>query len=101
MPDTKSMGRCHHSTRITHETRFYQKEEVHMEEIKKKIEDYVSDLLFRHDMATWRNENNQKTMDKIVEKCMEDLKRHGGLLEMLENNNQIEYFVRQTILYMV
>ncbi len=72
-----------------------------MEKIKKKIEDYVSNLLFQHDMATWRNENNQETMDKIVEKCMKDLKRHDGLLKMLENDKQIEYFVRQTILYMV
>ena len=72
-----------------------------MEEIKKKIEDYVSGLLFQHDMAAWKNENNQKTMDKIVEKCIDDLKRHDGLLEMLENDRQIEYFVRQTILYMV
>lgn len=72
-----------------------------MEEIKKKIEDYVSNLLFQHDMAVWRNENNQKTMDKIIEKCMEDLKRHNSLLEILDNDKQIEYFVCQTILYMV
>lgn len=70
-------------------------------DIKKKIEEYVSNLLYHHDMATWRNENNQKRMDIIVAKCMEDLESHNGLLELLQNDKQIEYFVRQTILYMV
>ena len=70
-------------------------------EIKKKIEEYVSNLLYQHDMASWRNENNQKRMDRVVAKCMEDLESHNGLLELLQNENQIEYFVRQTILYMV
>lgn len=70
-------------------------------EVKKKIEKYVSNMLYQHDMAAWRNENNQKRMDRIVAKCMEDLESHEGLLELLQNDSQIEYFVRQTILYMV
>lgn len=72
-----------------------------MDELRKKIENYVSNLLFLHDMSVGRNENNQKTMDKIVERCMSDLERHKGLVEILQNDRQIEYFVRQTILYMV
>ena len=72
-----------------------------MEELKKKIESYVENLLFQHDMSVRRNENNQKTMDKIVARCMSDLKKHKGLAEILQNDRQIEYFVRQTILYMV
>lgn len=72
-----------------------------MEEIKKKIESYVSNILFLHDMSVGRNENNKKTMERIVAKCMSDLERHEGLLEILKNDRQIEYFVRQTILYMV
>lgn len=72
-----------------------------MDKLRKKIENYVSNLLFLHDMSVGRNENNQKTMDKIVERCMADLERHKGLAEILQNDRQIEYFVRQTILYMV
>ena len=72
-----------------------------MNEIKNKIEDYVSDLLYQHDMSIGRNENNKKIMNRIVDKCMEDLSTHDGLIELLENDNKIEYFVRQTILYMV
>lgn len=72
-----------------------------MDELRKKIENYVSNLLFLHDMSVGRNKNNQKTMDKIVERCMADLERHKRLAEILQNDRQIEYFVRQTILYMV
>ena len=54
-----------------------------------------------HDMSPWRNEGNQKRMDKIIEKCMSDLEASDRLLELLQNDKQIEYFVRQTILYMV
>ena len=72
-----------------------------MNELKKKIERYVEQLLFLHDMSVGRNENNMKTKDKIVARCMSDLKKHNGLTEILQNDRQIEYFVRQTILYMV
>lgn len=72
-----------------------------MEEIKKKIENYVWDLLYRHDMSPGRNEKNKERMNKIVERCIKDLQRHSGLLETLENDTQIEYFIRQTILYML
>jgi len=69
--------------------------------IKEKIENYVEQLLFLHDMSVGRNENNMKTKDRIVARCMSDLEKHKGLAEILQNDKQIEYFVRQTILYMV
>lgn len=72
-----------------------------MEEIRKKIEAYVEEVLHLHDMSIYRNTNNKKTMDRIVAKCMDDLQKHEGLPEMLKNDAQIHYFVRQTILYMV
>ena len=52
-----------------------------------KIEKYVSNMLYQHDMADWRNKNNQKRMDRIVAKCMEELESHDGLLELLQNDN--------------
>lgn len=72
-----------------------------MDEIKKKIEKYVEQLLYVHDMSIYRNINNRNTKDRIVTKCMEDLQKNEGLLELLENDSQIKYFVRQTILYMI
>ena len=72
-----------------------------MNELKKKIERYVEQLLFLHDMSVGRNENNMKTKDKIVARCMSDLEKYNGLAEILQNDRQIEYFVRQTILYMI
>lgn len=72
-----------------------------MDELKKKIENYVSNLLFLYDMSVGRNENNQKTMGRIVARCLSDLEKHNGLAELLQNDKQIEYFVRQTILYMI
>lgn len=67
-------------------------------ETAKKIEDYVADLLYRYDLAPWKNENNQMRMDRIVAKCAEDLELKG-VLGLLQNDNQIKYFVNQTILY--
>lgn len=72
-----------------------------MEEIQKKIESYVKELLHLHDMSIYRNENNKNAMDRIVIKCMNDIRKHEGLLEALKDDSQIRYFVRQTILYMV
>lgn len=72
-----------------------------MEDIEKKIEEYVCVILHMHDMSPWRNENFQKISDRIVSRCMKELERHNGLAELLKNDKQIEYFVRQTILYMV
>lgn len=72
-----------------------------MDQIKKKIESYVCYLLHQHDMSIGRNENNKNAMYRIVAKCIKDLEKHEGLIEALENEKQIEYFVRQTILYMI
>lgn len=72
-----------------------------MEDMKKKIEEYVGVILHMHDMSPWRNEGNQKRMDKIVSKCMSELEASDKLVKLLQNEKQIEYFVRQTILYMV
>ena len=38
-----------------------------MEDMKKKIKEYVGIILHMHDMSPWRSEGNQKRMDKIME----------------------------------
>lgn len=72
-----------------------------MNEIKNKIKNYVWDLLYQHDISPRRSENNKNIMNRIINKCIEDLERHTELLELLKNDWQIEYYVRQTILYMI
>lgn len=72
-----------------------------IKEIKKKIEEYVEVILFLHDLSVFRNDGNRQTADRIIAKCMESLEAHEGLSDILKTDTQIEYFVRQTILYMV
>lgn len=70
------------------------------EEIVKEIEDYISVLMYCHDLAPWRNDTNKKIKDKIVEKCVADVEKHN-LQRLITNKKQIEAFIIQTILYMV
>lgn len=69
-------------------------------EIEEKIRAYVERYLFLHDLAIWRNDTNKKIYEKIVRKCMSDLEDEE-LLGLFTNESQIEYFVRQSILYLV
>ena len=71
-----------------------------IELIEKKIRDYVEFILFQHDLNIYRNDTNKKIYEKIVSKCMDDLENEE-LLKSFTNESQIEYFVRQTILYLV
>lgn len=72
-----------------------------VKKVAEKIKEYANDLLYRHDMSPNRTEENQKRLDKIVTRCIEDIEEHPNLVNLLKSENQIEYFVRQTILYMV
>lgn len=71
-----------------------------VETIEKKIRTYVENILFRHDLSIHRNDTNKKIYEKIVSKCMNDLENEE-LFKLFTNESQIEYFVRQTILYLV
>ena len=71
-----------------------------IEAIEKKIKDYVEVILFQHDLNIYRNDMNKKIYEKIVRKCMSDLENEK-LLKLFTNDAQIEYFVRQTMLYLV
>ena len=71
-----------------------------IEAIEKKNKDYVEVILFQHDLNIYRNDTNKKIYEKIVRKCMSDLENEK-LLKLFTNDAQIEYFVRQTMLYLV
>ena len=71
-----------------------------IEAIEKKIKDYVEVILFQHDLNIYRNDTNKKINEKIVRKFMSYL-QNEKFLKLLTNDDQIEYFVRQTMLYLV
>lgn len=73
---------------------------MYKSEIKEYIETYVTELLYEHDLAVWRNATNKAIYDRIIEKCYSDLEI-PELVQNLDNKNQIKYFVEQTILYLV
>lgn len=68
--------------------------------IEKKIRNYTEFILFQHDLNIHRNDTNKKIYEKIVSKCMSDLKNEE-LLKLFTNDTQIKYFVRQTALYLI
>lgn len=79
----------------------YQKERtiyVHIRRIK--VEKYVRDILQQHDLSVARNSTNKKIFNNIVDKCMDDLK-NTELRDQFDNDNQVKYFVRQSILYLI
>ena len=71
-----------------------------IEVAEKKIKEYVAFVLRQHDMSIYRNDTNRKIYEKIVSKCMIDLK-NKELLKLFTNESQMQYFVRQTMLYLI
>lgn len=67
--------------------------------IEKEIEDYVYSLLLRYDMSPDRVKKNDEIKDKIVRRCKQKLEEYEDLSSMFDDNSQIHYFVKQTILY--
>ena len=58
------------------------------------------DILQQHDLSVARNSTNKKIFNNIVDKCMDDLK-NTELRDQFDNDNQVKYFVRQSILYLI
>ena len=68
------------------------------EKITQEIKEYTVLLLHMHDLDANRNTENRHLYERIVEKCCNDL--IPDVVEQLENKQQIQYFVRQSILYL-
>ena len=71
-----------------------------------KVRDYTEFILHQHDLSIYRNDTNRKIYDKVVEKCMTDLANPELLklfkwLTIMDANEILEYFVRQTMLYLI
>lgn len=72
-----------------------------LQKIENEIRKYTSFLLFSHDMNIDRNNIYRCIYDKIVNICLDGLRNSDELLNEFENEAQVRYFVRQTILYLV
>lgn len=72
--------------------------------VQEEMLEYIETLFYQHDMAAWRNNENLKRQQRVANKCMETLQKHPDLyfgFDTPESKQQIRYFVRQTILYMI
>lgn len=71
-----------------------------LNEAEKIIRSFTEIILYNHDLNINRNDTNKAIYNKIVNRCMKDL-QNDNLLSLFENDKQLEYFVNQTILYLV
>lgn len=71
-----------------------------LETAETEVREYTELILHQHDLDIYRNSTNRKIYDRIVEKCMNDL-ANQKLLKLFTNRPQLEYFVRQTMLYLI
>lgn len=72
-----------------------------MNEVEMKIRDYVADLFRRHDLSILSSERNRVAAKKIVAYCTEELEKNEGLLEEMNDDSNIKFFVNQAILRMI
>ncbi len=62
---------------------------------------YVADLFRRYDLNILSSEKNRVAAKKVIAYCMEELEKTEGLLEELNDDSNIKFFVNQTILHMI
>lgn len=71
--------------------------EDRIKEMKNRLEGIISYLFGKYDMR--RKENYQK-MDRLLKFCMEDIEKHTCLLD-IKKNEELEFFVIQSMIYML
>ena len=70
--------------------------EISMEE---KLKGIISRIFGKYDMRL--GEDNKKRMQKVLEFCMEDIRIHPALERELNSNKKLEFFVIQSLIYMI
>lgn len=68
-------------------------------DIKMRIETTISYLFGKYDMR--RGEDNKNRMQKVLEFCMEDIRMHPALEQELNSNERLEFFIIQSLIYMI
>lgn len=67
--------------------------------MKEKVEAMISYIFGKYDMR--KGENNKLRMQKLTEFCMKDINKHPTLIKELNDKTALEYFVIQSIIYMM
>ena len=66
--------------------------------MKEKVEAMISYIFGKYDM---RKGENKFRMQKLTEFCMRDIDEHPILIKELNDKTALEYFVIQSIIYMM
>lgn len=67
--------------------------------MQEKIEGMISYLFGKYDMR--KGDRNHQRMEKLLKFCLEDMEKHPCLLEILNNKEELEFFVIQSMIYML
>lgn len=67
--------------------------------MKKRLEDMISYVFGKYDMRT--GIDNKTRMEKLLQFCLNDIESHPGLEATFDDNDKLEFFVIQSIIYMM
>ena len=67
--------------------------------MKKRLEDMISYVFGKYDMRT--DVVNKTRMEKLLQFCLDDIESHPGLETIFDDNDKLEFFVIQSIIYMM
>ena len=68
-------------------------------DMKKRLEDMISYVFGKYDMRT--GIDNKIRMEKLLQFCLGDIESHPGLEAIFDDNDKLEFFVIQSIIYMM
>lgn len=67
--------------------------------IEQEIENMISYVFGKYDMR--KGETNKSRMKKLYEFCINDLKEYPALKDSLKTKESLEFFVIQSMIYMI
>lgn len=67
--------------------------------MREKVEAMISYIFGKYDMR--KGDNNKVRMQRLLEFCMEDIRVHPALVDALSSKEALEYFVIQSVIYMI
>lgn len=67
--------------------------------MKEKVEAMISYMFGKYDVR--KGENNKLRMQKLTEFCMQDIAEHPILIKELSDKTALEYFIIQSMIYMM
>ncbi len=68
-------------------------------DIQSKIKDMISHVFGKYDMRL--GEDNLRRLKSLLNFCMSDIENHPNLASSLQTNDELEFYVVQSIIYMM